>query len=95
MQQLWNVTLKEYNVGEFLSILQLSNIRKTSTALEQGHIHSLHSLQLLFTCNCIPHPHDLCYCTSRKCGGLEDRAFLQSVCTVVLAHWDTDWCCRL
>jgi hypothetical protein len=30
MQQLWNVTLKEYNVGEFLSILQLSNIRKTS-----------------------------------------------------------------
>jgi hypothetical protein len=31
MLQLWNVTLMEYNVGEFLSIMQLGKfIRKTS-----------------------------------------------------------------
>jgi hypothetical protein len=43
MLQLWNVTLMEYNVGEFLSIMQLGKfIREASmlyTKLSKLHIH--------------------------------------------------------
>jgi hypothetical protein len=51
MQQLWNITLKEYNVGEFLSILQLSNIRKTSmlyTKLSNNLISSSQNFLTLY-----------------------------------------------